>query len=333
MIIRHRLGSYPIRFSAMQTILAGLPSGAYILTDENVQRHFAIEVTRGIVLPPGELNKSLGTFQFVLSKMAQARCNRQTSLVAVGGGVIGDLGGFLAASYMRGIPYIQVPTTLLSQVDSSVGGKVGVDLPEGKNLVGAFYPPTEVAIPEDAISTLSARQFANGMAEVLKYGFILDESLSDELHARTVDLPKIVRRCIELKAEVVEADEFERLGIRAKLNFGHTVGHALEQVLKYDHLLHGEAIAIGMVAETLLGEKLGITEPGTTEIVRDRLRQYGLPTEWEGLRKPDLFLDAITRDKKATDGQLAFSLLVKIGECKLVERVPASEVRAVLSEL
>jgi 3-dehydroquinate synthase len=265
--------------------------------------------------------------------MAQAGCGRNTTLVAIGGGVIGDLGGFLAASYMRGIPYLQVPTTLLSQVDSSVGGKVGVDLPEGKNLVGAFYPPTAVAIPEDVLSHLPERHFANGMAEVLKYGFILDADFSDALNGDDLDLPATVRHCIQIKADVVQADEFERLGIRAKLNFGHTVGHALEQVLRYEHLLHGEAISIGMVAEALLGEQLGVTEPGTTDEVRTRLAKHGLPVEWKGLQESDLLIDAMGRDKKAVDGELAFSLLTKIGECKLVEKVPRSAVRAALQAL
>jgi 3-dehydroquinate synthase len=265
--------------------------------------------------------------------MAQAGCGRNTTLVAIGGGVIGDLGGFVAASYMRGIPYLQVPTTLLSQVDSSVGGKVGVDLPEGKNLVGAFYPPTAVAIPEDVLSHLPERQFANGMAEVLKYGFILDADFSDVLNGDDLDVPAIVRHCIRLKADVVQADEFERLGIRAKLNFGHTVGHALEQVLRYEHLLHGEAISIGMVAEALLGEQLGVTEPGTTDEVRTRLAKHGLPVEWKGLQESDLLIDAMGRDKKAVDGELAFSLLTKIGECKLVEKVPRSAVRTALQAL
>jgi len=336
MIVRHSLGEYPIEFCDLEMAVGGLPEDRVIVTDENVSTAWKRLIPvdeRTIVLPPGETTKSLTWYAEVVRELARRRCSRKTTLVAIGGGVIGDLAGFCAASYMRGIKYVQIPTTLLAQVDSSVGGKVGVDLPEGKNLVGAFWPPTKVAICAEVLVTLPPRQFANGMAEVWKYGFILDADFVNRLSRKEASISEVLRHCIELKAAVVEADEFERLGIRAKLNFGHTIGHAIEKVLGYEEFLHGEAISIGMVAEAILGERLGVTAPGTTEILRDELESQGLPVEWSGLRDADGLIAAMKLDKKASSGRLAFSLLTRVGECKLIEDVPESDVRSVLSSL
>jgi 3-dehydroquinate synthase len=253
-------------------------------------------------------------------------------VIAFGGGVIGDLAGFAAASYMRGVPLIQVPTTLLSQVDSSVGGKVGIDLPEGKNLAGAFYPPAVVHICREVLDTLSERQMRNGMAEVWKYGFIMDPKLLPQLPPKADALQEVIRRCTELKAQIVEDDEYETRGSRAILNFGHTVGHAIEQVTGYGPVLHGEAISIGMVIESHLGERLGITKAGTTEQISTHLSDYGLPTKMAPALDIDQLVHAMRRDKKAEAGSLAFSLLTKIGECKLIKGVPEGEVRAALAQ-
>jgi 3-dehydroquinate synthase len=333
--ITHSAGQYPIHFTSLTQALQSLPQDAVVLTDENVFTAWKgqlSQVPNVCRIEPGEGSKSFERYREVLSWMAKSGCSRRTTLVALGGGVIGDLGGFCAASYMRGIPFVQIPTTLLAQVDSSVGGKVGIDLPEGKNLVGAFYPPHAVHVPSEALSTLPDRQLRNGMAEVWKYGYILDAPLVDCLTRTDVrdDLQPIVQRCIQLKAEVVEADEFEKLGIRAKLNFGHTVGHAIEQVLRYEEFLHGEAIAIGMVVEARLGESMRITAPGTASVIEAQLKTAGLPTTWSGLQNPDPLIAAMRRDKKAHSGQLAFSLLTQIGECKLVENVAEGEVRSAL---
>jgi 3-dehydroquinate synthase len=256
--------------------------------------------------------------------------------VAFGGGVVGDLAGFLAATYLRGVPFIQVPTTLLAQVDSSVGGKVGIDLPEGKNLVGAFYPPTSVQIPLECLHTLPERELRNGSAEVLKYGLIQDAALWHELEeplgVGTPRLETVVRRCIELKAEVVAEDELETTGRRAILNFGHTIGHALEHRYEYGTLLHGEAISVGMVAEARLGELLGMTPAGTAVAIAKRFEAWGLPTTDPALQEPDSLIDAMRGDKKAQDGRLAFSLLEGIGACKLVEQVDEQVVRRALAE-
>lgn len=341
MIVRHSRGEYPIHFASLSEAFSQLPSDRVVVTDETVRDAFADRLeaeTRIVAVPAGEASKSLASFGSVVGAMARLGCSRRTTVVALGGGVVGDLAGYAAASFMRGVPYVQIPTTLLAQVDSSVGGKVGIDLPEGKNLVGAFHAPERVFVSVDALRSLPERQFVNGMAEVVKYGFILDAAFADRFASRRTsadapDLEGVVRYCVELKRQTVEADEFERLGIRAKLNFGHTVGHAIEQVLAYERFLHGEAISIGMVAEARLGERLGITAQGTTERVAEILSRQGLPTAWDGLRDAEPLIAAMYRDKKAHGSRLAFSLLTEVGQCKLVEGVDEAEVRAALKDL
>lgn len=305
------------------------------ITDENVVRAWGkllpTEAPK-LVLPAGESTKSMGCYGLALQWLAGLKSDRNTPIVAFGGGVIGDLAGFVAATYMRGVPYVQVPTSLLAQVDSSVGGKVAIDLPEGKNLVGSFYPPREVRIATEFLGTLPERHFVNGMAEVWKYGFILDAELLGELEAQIPQpadarLRSIVARCVALKAQLVEADEHDRLGIRAILNFGHTVGHALEVLDGYRNLLHGEAIAIGMVVEARLGVLLGVTPPDAVVRVEHGLRNQGLPTELPASTDPGRLIEAMRGDKKATHRELAFSLLTGVGTCKLVEHVPEDVVR------
>jgi 3-dehydroquinate synthase len=328
MTIKHRLGSYEIAFSDLTTALGQLPPDAWFVTDENVFRLYGANLARDrcIVLPPGEQTKCMRYFEQCLEWLAVAGARRQSTVVALGGGVIGDLAGYVAASYMRGVPFIQIPTTLLAQVDSSVGGKVGIDLKAGKNLAGAFYPPQAVHICLETLSTLDPRQYKSGMAEVLKYGFIQDPSLLKP----TTDIEQVVRRCIELKAQVVTEDEFETKGLRAILNFGHTVGHALEQITGYAQYLHGEAISIGMVAEARLGENLGFTEPGTTEVVTETLRQQGLPVELPQSIPVDALVQCMRRDKKSQNTGLAFSFLVSIGQCKLEAGISEADVEKVL---
>jgi 3-dehydroquinate synthase len=335
--VSHRQGRYTIAFDRLENTFQGL-SDAFFVTDTQVASHWRSLIpssAKVLELPPGEQTKSLIWLERICSWLADEGATRSSVLVAFGGGVIGDLAGFAAAAYMRGIPYIQAPTTLLAQVDSSVGGKVAVDLPQGKNLIGAFNPPDRVAIDTQLISTLSLRQFRSGMAEVCKYGFILDRPLADELRSplKQNRIPDIVFRCVELKKEAVEADEFETNGIRAKLNFGHTVGHALEQITGYGHFLHGEAIAVGMVAEAILGEDLEITPPGTSETVRSILETQGLPVRSDLLARSEELLAAMKRDKKAKRGALAFSLLTEIGGCKLVEGVGESQVLSALHKV
>jgi 3-dehydroquinate synthase len=314
--------------TTLSAALSNLPEDCVIVTDANLSTVAPLpEHIPTLILPAGEATKSLEAFGRTLGWLAQNRASRRTTVVALGGGVIGDLAGFVAAAYMRGVPCLQIPTTLLAMVDSSVGGKVAVDLPEGKNLAGAFWPPSEVRLPFDALDTLPERQRVNGMAEVLKYGFIMDVPL---LERPLEDVRATVLRCVALKAQVVEEDEHETNGRRAILNFGHTVGHAIERLTGYGPILHGEAIAVGMTVEAVLGERLGITAPGTAETVRQTLHRHGLPTEHPIVRETEPMLSAMRGDKKAVGGRLAFSLLTRVGDCKLVADVPELEVRQVL---
>lgn len=334
--VRHHRGSYPVRTLTRADLLTDLPANSYVITDANVDAALRPEGKK-LVLEPGERTKGLEAYSHCLSWLATERASRKATIVALGGGVIGDLGGFVAATYMRGVRFLQIPTTLLAQVDSSVGGKVGIDLPEGKNLAGAFLPPGEVRLSVEVLETLPARQFANGMAEVLKYGLILDADFFASLDREPLEpghpeLGTAVMRCVQMKADVVEADEFETTGLRAILNFGHTIGHALETVTGYESLLHGEAISVGMILEARLGELIGMTPVGTTEAVREAMRKASLPTHYDAVQNVDSMIDAMRRDKKASEGSLAFSLLTRIGECKLIEGVDENAVRAVLRE-
>ncbi|RYG33766.1 3-dehydroquinate synthase [bacterium] len=327
MTIRHSGGSYEVHFGTLSEAFLGLPLDRRVVTDDNVAAALGVEAD--LVLPPGETTKSLEAYADAARALARTRAGRRTTLVALGGGVVGDMVGFLAASYMRGVPFIQIPTTLLAMVDSSVGGKVGIDLPEGKNLLGAFHPPVAVYVPLDALDTLPDRQIANGMAEVWKTGFIRDADLVSRLESDRSPNRELIERCVAHKAAVVEADEYETNGIRATLNFGHTIGHAIERFQNYEGFLHGEAIAVGMVLESRLGERLGITEKGTTERVAACLDGQGLPTFWD-VPDADALIDAMRMDKKAEAGRLAFSLLDGVGSCRLWTDVPEKDVREVL---
>ncbi len=323
MTVRHSEGSYKVVETNLAEALRNLPSDCRILTDANVAAVCPMPVVPTLVLPPGEGTKSLAAFGDALGWLARSGASRRTTVVALGGGVVGDLAGFVAAAYMRGVPLLQIPTTLLAMVDSSVGGKVAIDLPEGKNLAGAFWPPIEVRLPLDALATLPPRQRTNGMAEVLKYGLIMDAPL--------LDAPLDVMRCVALKAQVVEEDEHETTGRRAILNYGHTVGHAIERLTGYGPILHGEAIAVGMAVEADLGERLGVTALGTAKRVRAVLEAHGLPIAHAVVHDIEPMLAAMRGDKKAVGGALAFSLLTHVGECKLVTNVPEDEVRRALT--
>jgi 3-dehydroquinate synthase len=291
-----------------------------------------------LILEPGESSKDFVHYQQVIAALADARVQRKSTVVALGGGVIGDLVGFAAATYMRGIRFIQVPTTLLAQVDSSVGGKVGIDLAQGKNLVGAFYPPCEVIVDTRFIQSLPLREFRCGLAEVLKYGLILDQELWNQLIASpltalSTELSSVIERCIRLKADVVESDEFETKGERAKLNFGHTVGHAIEVRTGYEKYTHGEAISLGMVAESWIAEKMGIAKRGLSEAIQTGLVQNGLPVRGLLGGNPSDLVQSMKLDKKSENGTLVMSLVTDIGTCELVKDVPESVVVEVLSEM
>jgi 3-dehydroquinate synthase len=334
--VNHRFGSYEVEFLPLAPAFERLPRGSFVVTDQNVRDHWGHVIPKEFpvcTIEPGEQSKSLAVYGVVLEWLGESGADRKSTVVAFGGGVVGDLAGFVAASYMRGVQFIQIPTTLLSQVDSSVGGKVGIDLEAGKNLAGAFHAPAAVYIDVDTLSTLPERQLTNGMAEIVKMGLILDVSLADELAKGGIaNLQPLVERCIRLKAAVVEEDELETTGKRAVLNFGHTIGHALEKVNGYRDVLHGEAISVGMFLEAKLGERIGVTRPGTAESVARVLKAQGLPLTCLGLHQTEELMQAMAKDKKALGGSLAFSLLEEPGRCKLVSGVSASEVKAVLNE-
>jgi 3-dehydroquinate synthase len=274
-----------------------------------------------LILPSGEGTKCLRELGRIWDFLAAERLDRSSLLVAVGGGVIGDLAGFAAASYLRGIAFVQVPTTLLAMVDSSVGGKTGINLDAGKNLVGAFHQPEAVFIDPELLTTLPPREFAAGMAEVIKYGLLGDSRLLARLEAeplspQSVDLAEVVRLCCSIKAHIVEADERETAaeGGRALLNLGHTFGHAIEQVTAYGSYLHGEAVAVGLCAAARLSEKMGLIGADEVSRVVAVVAAHALPTRLRTPLRLDALVEAMGRDKKVRAGGLRFVLLKAIGE-------------------
>jgi 3-dehydroquinate synthase len=276
-----------------------------------------------IIIPDGEQYKNLDWANAIYTALLANAFDRRSLIVALGGGVIGDLAGFAAATYMRGIPFVQVPTTLLAMVDSSVGGKTGVNHPMGKNMIGAFHQPRKVLMDLDVLRTLPKAEFLSGMAEVIKYGVIWDSAFFDYLDSNRdrvlgLDadaLTHIVRRSCEIKAEVVGRDEREG-GLRAILNFGHTVGHAIEKAENYT-MRHGEAVAIGMVYASRLAHLTGLCDASVPERVEKLIASYGLPTSLRTLsRKPTVqeLMDTMQIDKKAEGGKVKFVLPKRIGE-------------------
>ena len=270
-----------------------------------------------LVLPHGETTKSFRSLPLIYTAMLENQITRSDLVVALGGGVIGDLAGFAASSFLRGVKLVQIPTSLLAQVDSSVGGKVAVDLPQGKNLVGAFYHPRLVLIDPNVLDTLPERYITDGMGEVIKYGCIRDAALFETLGAHhsfedlKEQLTSIIYRCVDIKRAVVENDQFDT-GERMLLNFGHTLAHTIEQYYHYERESHGEAVAIGMYQITRLSEEAGLTAPGEAERIYRVLNTYGLPYEC-GLPVTDL-INAIKLDKKNLDGHLNIVLLHSIGD-------------------
>ena len=328
----------------------GLGKRCAIISDVCVAPHFVKAVMRSLqrggfdpitlIIPAGEKAKSLKTVQHCYDQLARHRLERASFVIALGGGVVGDLAGFVAATYLRGIDFVQVPTTLLAQVDSSVGGKVGVNLSAGKNLVGSFHQPRLVLCDLDTLKTLPEREFRSGLAEVIKYGVIADGGLFRKLES---EMPRLLRRnqstletiiarCCEIKAEVVADDEREG-GRRAVLNFGHTIGHALEATSGYGKFLHGEAIAIGQTAAALLSAQTGLSadDAGRIEAL---LQRAGLPTRLRlsaAVRRR--LVEAMTLDKKVTAGEGRFVLARKIGDVVWGQKVSQAGIIAAFSAL
>jgi 3-dehydroquinate synthase len=321
---------------------------ALVVCDENTRSHGrGVEValqgaefkTGLAVVPAGEASKSLAQAANLYDALYDLAADRQTVVVAVGGGVVGDLAGFAAATYNRGLPLLMVPTTLLAMVDSSVGGKVGVNHPRGKNLIGAFHQPAGVWIDTAYLATLPGREFLSGLAEVVKYGVILDaeffaflEASAAALRVREPEvLVPVVARCCRLKADVVEKDEREETGLRAVLNYGHTFAHAFETVGGYGGWLHGEAVAAGMVCASRLAERHGLIRPELTDRQRRLLAAFALPTAPNPAWSVDEQIAVMRRDKKATGGRMRFVLPRKLGEVAMFDDVPEALVREVLA--
>lgn len=279
--------------------------------------------TSTIIFKAGEEQKNLHTLTQIYSELADNSFTRSDLVIALGGGVTGDMAGLAAATFLRGMGFVQIPTTLLSMVDSSIGGKVAVDLPQGKNLVGAFYQPDAVYTDPMLLESLSDRQFSDGMAELLKHGFIGDEELYERLSGYseyprrnlTGKLDEIISRSCQIKRDVVQQDERDN-GIRQLLNFGHTIGHAIERVQNYSGYSHGEAISIGMVAITKLTEEMGLTQKGTADKLAESLALFNLPTKMPKLNMTDL-VSAIRLDKKTRSGRITLAFIEKIGHGKL----------------
>ncbi len=306
---------------------------------------FVAELTKldvavtAIVLPDGEAHKNAATLDIIYDRLLAERCDRTTTVIALGGGVIGDLAGFAAASYQRGVPFIQVPTTLLAQVDSSVGGKTGINHPRGKNMIGAFWQPQMVLADTDSLKTLPDRELSAGLAEVIKYGLIRDlpflewlEANIERLLARDAEaLTYAIERSCANKAEVVAADELEtaKEGGRALLNLGHTFGHAIETGVGYGEWLHGEAVAAGTVMAADLSRRLGWLGDADFGRVVSLLKQARLP-----VASPDMgaerYLDLMSHDKKVIAGRLRLVLLRRLGEAVTYADAPAAEIRAAI---
>ncbi|WP_428944853.1 3-dehydroquinate synthase [Pantoea sp. FN060301] len=296
-------------------------------------------LTDQVILPDGEQFKTLSVMDQVFTALLEKPHGRDTTLIALGGGVIGDLTGFAAASYQRGVRFIQVPTTLLSQVDSSVGGKTAVNHPLGKNMIGAFYQPASVVIDLNCLNTLPPRELASGMAEVIKYGIILDGAFFSWLEANLEALMALdgeamaycIRRCCELKAEVVAADERE-MGQRALLNLGHTYGHAIEAHMGYGNWLHGEAVAAGMVMAARTAERLGQFSSEETDRIIALLKRAGLPVDGPESMQAEDYLPHMLRDKKVLAGELRLVLPLALGKAEVRSGVSHTHVLAAIND-
>lgn len=317
---------------------AGLSGSCAVITDENVGPLHGAAVrdalaeagfaARVITVPAGENSKSMAVAEDACDRMIAAGLDRSSFVVAVGGGVVGDLAGFVAAIYHRGIPFVQVPTTIVAQVDSSIGGKTGVNARAGKNLIGAFHQPRLVLADVGTLRTLPEREYREGFAEVIKHAVIRDASMLGKLDPRAPreDLAPLIARNIAIKANIVAADERERSGTRALLNFGHTVAHAIENAAGYGRFLHGEAVSLGMVAALHISQRKAGLPAAEAQSVREKLSDYGLPLTLA----PDLdtaaLLDAARRDKKFAGGKVRFVVTPHLGEARLADNITEDDI-------
>ncbi len=325
------------------------PNSAYVISDAGVKQH-AESVQKSMTdsdipthihyVKSGEANKTLETVTGVYSWLAQNKAERGDLVLAVGGGMVGDLAGFVAATYLRGMPFAQVPTTLLSMMDASIGGKVAVDLPQGKNLVGAFYQPRFVLSDVETLITLPKRELVSGWAEAIKHGLILDGGLLEKFETDSEQITSlnpnistdIIRRSVAIKAGIVSKDEKETKGIRILLNYGHTIGHALESTSGYSKFLHGEAVSVGMMGAAEIGCLIGTISEQDVLRQRSILSKYGLPVSLEDVDS-DKLLHAMKSDKKTSGGAIRWVLLDGIGKAITNHDVPENYVRDALSKL
>jgi 3-dehydroquinate synthase len=302
------------------------------------QSGFSVRIEK---VPDSEKAKSIAVATRILNRMSAYDVGKKLFVIAFGGGVIGDLAGFVASAYKRGIPYAQIPTTLLAQVDSSIGGKAAVDLPVAKNLVGAIYQPKTVLADTSLIGSLPKRQIASGLAEVIKYGVIgdrklfafLERNIRKLLNGDGRALEFVVSRCAAIKARIVAKDELDRIGIRAVLNYGHTIGHAVEAASSYSgRYNHGEAVAIGMIAANAMSASLGLMKDAEALRIQALVKKIGLPTAVKGVRLPAIYASHL-HDKKFTGATNRFVLPLRIGAVRMVQNVPDRVIRNTLKEL
>ncbi len=330
------------------TLLADLHLSKFrpaIISDETVASHHAQTLLDSFgenkpslhTVPPGEASKSLSHAEAICREMIRAGHDRRSLIIALGGGVVGDLAGFVASIFYRGIPFVQIPTTIVSQVDSSVGGKTGVNVAEGKNLLGAFHQPKLVLVDPETLATLPPREFHEGFAEAIKHAAIRDAEMLPGLLAidpekRSVPADLLARN-IAIKARVVEADEYETKDIRALLNFGHTIGHGIEASLPYGEILHGEAIALGIRAALYISEKQSGLPPADSEKVLTLLRHFHLPLTLPESITTTTVLEKLARDKKFKSGKIRFVTLSAIGQAQVIETVTLADLEEAINHL
>ena len=314
---------------------AGLTGRAALITDANVALHYSETVQSSLqeagfevsthLIPPGEGSKSVEQVQSLCRSLIEHHHDRSSFIVALGGGVVGDVAGFVASIFYRGIPFVQIPTTIVAQVDSSIGGKTGVNVPEGKNLIGTFQQPLLVLVDPDVLVTLPDQVFHEGFAEVIKHAAIRNSAMLEDIEAmdpdnRQVD-PRLIADNLAIKARIVEEDEREISGTRALLNFGHTIGHAIEATAEYGTLLHGEAISLGVRAALYLSEKKAGLAPEDTARLLTIHRQWHLPLMLDLDISTEAVMDALARDKKFSSGQIRFVLLKRLGEAFVSDEI------------
>ncbi|MGJ8677302.1 MAG: 3-dehydroquinate synthase [Akkermansiaceae bacterium] len=328
-------------------LAAGLKGKAAVITDSNVSSHYQDELSKNLqdagikasfhIVKAGEASKSMAEAASLCSELNRSEHDRSSFVIALGGGVVGDLAGFVAATYYRGVPFVQIPTTIVSQVDSSAGGKTGVNTAEGKNLIGAFHQPRLVIVDPLTLDTLPGREYREGYAEVIKHAAIRDAAMIDDLTALDPNdqhpSSELLARNLAIKARIVEEDERETSGTRALLNFGHTIGHGIEASLPYGMMLHGEAISLGIRAALYLSEKInGLAQEDSQRIIK-LLENFQLPLILPDDIGTDLIIRKLSRDKKFSGGNIKFVLLKKLGEAEVSEQVGLDDIRQAIEHL